>query len=47
MIDIVQFRNKLPLRELRGETSRGNFRSSSHDADLRMRTLGTTASRIS
>ncbi len=38
---------ELPLRELRDETSRGKFRSSSHDADLRMRQLGTTAARIS
>jgi len=31
--------SELPLRELRDETSRGKFRSSSHDADLRMRKL--------
>ena len=33
-------------RELKSKTWRSKFRSSSHDADLRMRKLGTTAARI-
>ena len=44
---VIELSSKISCRrELKSKTWRSKFRSSSHDADLRMRKLGTTAARI-